>query len=179
MFQTNSKQCQDTRRGGPSHGGSRGNCCGDRNGDCGNSTSINSLFAEKLEDSCISNLSITKNRPQLNQLKKNLDALPGLCQDKHYDYIIDTISTNTKPTQDYFLSNHPIKTRWSSKHHVKLGPVDPNIGLDLPSGTSAIDTKKVDIPPFFNPNLQEQSQLNYDQESKMKLKNWNMLEFKQ
>ena len=87
-----------------------------------------------------------------------------LCQDKHYDYIPDIISTNTKPTQEYFLSNHPIKRRRSSKHHVKLGFVEPMIGLDVPSSNSPIDSKMVENTPISNPYLQEQHRLNYNQE---------------
>ena len=95
--------------------------------------------------------------------------LPDLCQDKYYDYINDIISTNTKPTQDYFLSDHPIRTQRSSKYHVKPGSINLIIGLDILSGISPIDTEMVKNPPSFNPNLQEQALLNYDQESKMKL----------
>ena len=86
MSQTNTKQCQDARRGGPSQGGSLSHCRGDRNNSHENSSFANSLFVGKREDSCISNLSITKSGPQSNQLKKILKALPNLCQDKHYEY---------------------------------------------------------------------------------------------
>ena len=98
MPQTNTKQCQDAKRGGSGHEGSRNTCRGDCNGDHGNSPFANSLFVEKLANNCISNFSITKNGPRSNQLNKILDMLSDLCQDKHYDYIPDVISTNIEPT---------------------------------------------------------------------------------
>ena len=175
MSQTNTKQCQDTRRGEQSHGGSHGTCHGDIYGNCGNRPFANSLFVEKLAKNYILHLSIIKSGPQSNQLKKILDALPDLCQDKYYDYIPDIISTNTKLTQEYFLSYHRIKRLRSSKHHVKLGNVNPIIGLDVPSSTSPVNSKMVENTPIFNPNLQEQSRLNYNQKSKMKFQKWNEL----
>ena len=153
MSQTNTKLCQDTRRGRPSHGGYCSTCRGNCNGDCGNSTFADSLFVWKLENNCISNCSITKSGPRLNQLKKILEALDSLCQDKHYGYIPYIICTNTKPTKEYFLSNHPIKRCGSLKHHVKLGFIDPIIGLDVISGTSPIDSEMVKITPIFNRNI--------------------------
>ena len=86
-----------------------------------------------------------------------LKVLTNLCQDKHYDYVPAIISTNTKPTQEYFLSNHPTKKRRSSKHHVKLGFVNRIIGLEIPSGNNPIDFEMVKNTPIFNSNLQEQS----------------------
>ena len=112
----NTNQYQDAGRGGQSQGGSCGRCRGDHNGDHGNNTVNNYSFERKLKDGYLSNLTITKSGPRSNQLKKILDALPDLCQDKHYDYINDIISTNTEPTQDYFSSDHLIKTQPSSKH---------------------------------------------------------------
>ena len=158
MSQTNTKICQDTRRGGePSQGGSCKQCCSNRNGNRGNRIFANSLFIEKLENSCISSFSITKSGPGLNQLKKILDTLPNICQDKHYDYINDIVCTNTKPTQDYFLLNHPIKTQQSSMHYVKPESTNPIIRMDVPSDNSPIDTEMVENPPIFKGNLQEQS----------------------
>ena len=58
---------------------------------------------------------------------------------------------------------------------MKLGSIDSIIGLDVPFGTSAINTEIVEIPPIFNPNPKEQARLNYNQESKMKLHKWNKL----
>ena len=76
-------------------------------------------------------------------------------QDKDYDYIPDIISSNTKPTQEYFLSDHPFKRWHSFEHHVKLGFVDPIIGLDVPSGNSPIDPEMVENTPIFNSNSEE------------------------
>ena len=87
----------------------------------------------------ISNLIITKERPQSNQLKKILSALPDLCQEKYYKYISGIISTNTEPTQAYFLLAYLIRTQWSSTHHMNQGFVNPIIGIDVPSGSSPID----------------------------------------
>ena len=55
------------------------------------------------------------------------------------------------------------------------GSVDPIIGLDVPSKASPIDTKVVENPPMFNPNFQEQTWLNQNQESKLKLQERNKL----
>ena len=82
---------------------------GDRNGNRGNSRFANSSSTEEAIDNHISQLSITKDGPWSIQLSKILEAIPYLCQDKYYDYIADIISTNTEPTQEYFLSNHLIK----------------------------------------------------------------------
>ena len=152
MSQTNTKQCLGARSGELSHGGSRGTHRGDRNGDHGNSIFANSSFVEELTSNCISHLSITKDGPRSNQLKKILEAIPYLCQDKHYDYISDIISTNTEPTQEYFLSDHSIKRQHSSKHHVKPGVVDPIIGLNVPSGNSPINSEMVEYTPISNTN---------------------------
>ena len=168
MSLTNTKQCLGARNGKTIREGSRDTQRGDRNGDCGNSRFANSLSIGEVKDSHISHLSITKDGPRSNQLKKILKVIPYLCQHKHYDYIPDIISTNTEPTQEYFLSDHPIKRRCSSKHHVKLGSVNPIIGIDVPSGTSPINSEMVEIAPIFNPNLQEQHCLDYNEESTTK-----------
>ena len=143
MSLTNTEQCLGARNGKSSRGGSRNTNRGDRNGNrnCGNSRFANSLSIGEVKYNRISHLSITKDGPQSNQLTKILEAIPYLCQDKHYDYISDIISTNTEPTQEYFLSNHSINRRRSSKHHVKLGVVDYIIGLDMPSGNSPINSE--------------------------------------
>ena len=78
MSLTNTEQCMGVRNKTSSRKGSRNTQRGDRNGDCGNSSFANYSFVEKLEDSCISNLTITKSGPQSNQLKKTLDTLPDL-----------------------------------------------------------------------------------------------------
>ena len=143
----NTQQCRDTRNGKPSHEGSRGN----RNGNCGNRRFANSLSIGEVKDNCISHLSITKDGPRSNQLTKILEVIPYLCQDKHYDYISDIISTNTEPTQEYFLSDYLIKRRRLSKHHVKLGVVDHIIGLDVPYGNSLINSDMIEDTPISNP----------------------------
>ena len=47
---------------------------------------------------------------------------------------------------------------------MKLGFVNPIIGLDVPSGNSPIDSEMVENTPIINLNLKEQYHLNYDQE---------------
>ena len=152
MSQTNIKQCHDTSRGVQSHRGSRGTHCSNHNDNCRNSTFANSSFLKKLTKNHISHLSITKGGPWSIQLKKILEVLPKFCQDTHYDYTSDIISINTKPTQEYFLSNYPIKERRSSKHHMKMGFVTPIIGLDVTSGNSSVDYKMIENTPIFNWN---------------------------
>ena len=126
---------------------------GDCNGDCGNSKFANLKFIGDT-DNCISHLSITNDRPRSIQLTKILKAIPYLCQDKHYDYTSDIISTNTEPTQEDFLSNHLIKRQHPSKHHVKPGVVDPIIGLNVPSGNIPINPEMVENTCIFNSNPQ-------------------------
>ena len=123
---------------------------------------------EKLTINLISCLSITKCRPWSIQLNKVLKAISVICQDKHYDYIPDIINSNTKQTQEYFLSDHPIERRHSSEHHVKLGFVNPIIGLDVLSGNSPINPEMVESTPIFNLYPQKQHRLNYNQESNVK-----------
>ena len=53
------------------------------------------------------------------------------------------------------------------------GSINPIIGLDVPSNASPIDTEMIESPSIFNPNIQEQVQLNYSQELKLKLQEWN------
>ena len=170
MSQTNTEQCQDTSRGKLSHGDSRGTHWGKSNRNCDNRPFFNSSLVEKLTKNYISYLSITKGGPRSIHLKKILEAKSAICQAEHYDYIPAIISTNTKTTQEYFLSNRPIKRRSSSKHHVKLRFVDPIIGLDVPSGNSPIDSGMVEYTPIFNLSPQEQHCLDYDQESNAKSK---------
>ena len=85
------------------------------------------------------------------------------------------ISFNTKPSQEYFLSNHLIKRRHTSKHYVKLGFVDPIIGLDVLSGDSPIEPEMVENTPIFNSNPQDQQRLDCDHESNVKSQEWNEL----
>ena len=138
-----------------SHGGSRDTHCGDRNGDCRNSIFANSSSIGDVKDNHISHISITKDGPRSNQLTKILEAIPYLCKIKHYDYISDIISTNTEPTQEYFLSYHSIKRQRPSKHHAELGVVNHFIGLDMPSGNSPTNSDMVESTPISNPYLRE------------------------
>ena len=55
------------------------------------------------------------------------------------------------------------------------GSVNPIVGLDVTSSASPIDSKMVENPPIFNPNIQEQSWLNYNQELKLKLQELNTI----
>ena len=151
MSQTNTKQCLGARNDKSSHGGSRDTHCSDRNGDRGNSRFANSSFIGDVVCNLIPHLSITKNGPRSNQFTKILKVISYLCQDKHYDYISDIISTNTEPTQEYFLSDYLIKRRRLSKHHVKLGVVDHIIGLDVPYGNSLINSDMIEDTPISNP----------------------------
>ena len=123
MSQTNIKQCLGAINAKTSHGGSCDTHSGNCNSDCGNSRFTNSSFVGEVKDNQFSHLSIKKDRPRSNQLTKILEAIPYLCQDKHYDYIPDIISINTKPIQEHFLSDHSIKRQRSSKHHARLGVV--------------------------------------------------------
>ena len=154
MSLTNTKQCLGARNGITSHGGSHDTHRGDLNGNRGNSRFANSSSIGEVKDNRISHLSITKDGLRSIQLTKILKVIPFLCQDKHYDYISDIISINTEPTQEYFLSNHSIKRRLPSKHHVKLGVIDPIIGLDVPSGNSPINSEMVENTPISIPYLQ-------------------------
>ena len=162
MFQTNTEQCVGARNGKSSHGGSRDTHSCDCNGNRGNSKFANSSSIGEAKDNRIFHLSITKYGPQSNQLTEILEAIPYLCQDKHYDYISDIISTNTEPTQEYFLSNHLIKKRRSSKYHAKLGVVDHIIGLDVLSDNSPIKSDMVDNTPISNPYPQVQYHSDYN-----------------
>ena len=163
MSQTNTEHCLGAQNGESSHGGSRSTHYGDHNGNRGNNRFANSSFVGELTNNGISHLSITKDRSQSSQLTKILEAILYLCQDKNYDYISDIISINTEPTQEYFVSDHSIKRQHSSKHHVKLGVVDHNIGLDVLSGNSLIDSEKIEDTPISNPYPQVHHQSDYNQ----------------
>ena len=56
---------------------------------------------------------------------------------------------------------------------MKPGSTNLIIELDVPSGASHIDTEIIENSPVFTPTLQEQAQLNYNQESKLKHQEWN------
>ena len=127
MSQTNTEQFLGIRNGKLSHVGSRDTHCGDCNGDCGNSRFANSSSIGEVKDNLISHLSITKDGPRSIQLTKILEAILFLCQNNHYDYISDIISTNIEPTQEEFLSDLSIKRQRPPKHHLKPGIVDPVI----------------------------------------------------
>ena len=128
-----------------------------------------------MSNNCISHLSITKDGPQSNQLTKILEAIPYLCQDKHYDYISDIISTNTELTQEYFLSDHSIKKQRPSKHHAKVGVVDHFIGLNVPSSNSPINSDMVENTPISNPYPQVQHDLDHNQGSLTRSHEWKKL----
>ena len=110
MYLINTKQCLEAGNGTLSRKGSRDTQRSNGNGDCGNSTFANSSSTGEVKDNPISHLSITKDGPQSIKLTKILKTLPFLCQDHHYDYISDIISTNIEPTQEEFLSDHLIKS---------------------------------------------------------------------
>ena len=153
MSLTNTEQCLGARTGKTKREGSRDTQRGDRNDNRGNSRFANPTSIGDT-DNLISHLSITKDGPRSIQLTKILEAIPFLRQDNHYDYISDIISINIEPTQEEFLSDYLIKRRNPSKHHVKLGVVDPIIGLDVPSGNSPINSEMVEITPISNTNPQ-------------------------
>ena len=58
---------------------------------------------------------------------------------------------------------------------MKLGFVDPIIGLDVPSDNSPIDSEMIENTPISNPYLQEQHRLDYNQESTTKSHEWHKL----
>ena len=105
----NTNQCQDIRKGGHSQGVWL--MLQQWQWQMGNNSFSNYSFEGKLKDSCLFNLIITKSGHQSTQLKKILDVLPDLCQDKYYKYSNDILSTNTKPTQAYFLLAYPVRTQ--------------------------------------------------------------------
>ena len=154
MSLTNTEECMGARNGTSSRGGSRDTQWGDCNGDRGNSRFANSLSTGEVKDNRISHLSITKDGPGSIQLTKILEALPSFCQDNHYVYISDIISTNIEPTQEEFSLDHLMKRRPPSKHHVKPGVVDPIIGLNVPSGNVPIYSDMVEVTPISNTNPQ-------------------------
>ena len=154
MSLINTAQCLGTGNGTLSRKGSRNTQRGDHNGDRRNSRFANSSTTGEVKDNCISQLSITEGGPWSIQPTKILEAIPRLCQDHHYDYISDIISTNIEPTQEEFLSDLLIKRQRPSKHHMKPGIVDPIIGLDMPSGNVPIKSKMVEMTPISNTNPQ-------------------------
>ena len=154
MSLTNPEQCMGARNGTSSRKGFRNTQCGNRNDNRRNSRFANSSSTGEVKNNCISLLSITKDKPRSIQLTKILGVVPFLCQDNHYDYISDIISTNIEPTKEEFSSNHSIKRRRPSKHHVKSGVVNPIIGLDVPSGNIPINSKMVEATPISNTNPQ-------------------------
>ena len=175
MFQTNTEQCLGARNGKLSHGGSRNTHGGDRYGDCGNNRFANSSSTGEVKDNRISHLLITKDRPRSDQLTKILRAIPYLCQDKHYDYISNIVSTNTEPTQEYFLSDYSIKRRRSSKHHTKLGVINHFTGLNVPSGNSSINSDMVENIPISNSYPQVQHHPDHNQGLFTRSHEWNKL----
>ena len=126
MSLTNTEQCLGTRSGKTIWEGSRDTQRGDYNCVCGNIRFTNPIFIGDTNN-YISHLSITKDRPRSIQLTQILKMIPFLCEDNHYDYISDIISTNIEPTQEQFLSDYSIKKQYPSKHHVELGVINPAI----------------------------------------------------
>ena len=68
-----------------------------------------------------------------------------------------------------------IKRRHTSKQYVKLGLVNPIIGLDDPSDNSPIEPEMVENTPIFNSNPQDQQRLDYNHESNVKSQEWDKL----
>ena len=154
MSLTNTKQCMRAKNGMSNREGSCDTRRGNRNGDRGNSRFTNSSLTGEVKVNRISHLSITKDGSQSIQLTKILKALLFLCQDNHYDYISNIISTNIEPKQAEFLSDHSIKRRRQSNHHVKPGVVEPIIGLNVTSGNIPINSEMVEVTPISNMNPQ-------------------------
>ena len=150
---TNTEQYMGAGNGTLSRKGSCNTQRGDRNGNYGNNRFADSSSTGEVKDNRISQLSITKKWTSI-QLTKILEAIPLICQDHHYDYIYDIISTNIEPRQEEFLSDLLIKRQCPPKHHVKPGIVDPVIGLDVPSGNVPIKSKMVEMTLISNTNPQ-------------------------
>ena len=87
----------------------------------------------------------------------------------------DIVSSNTKPTQEYFVFDHLIKRQHTSKHYVEQGIVNPIIGLGVPSGNSPINPEMIKNTPIFNSNPQDQQCLNYNHDSIVKSQEWDEL----
>ena len=156
MSLANTEQCLGARNGTSSRKDSRDTQHSNRNRDrnCGNNRFANSLSVGEVKDNCISQLSITKDGPCSIQLTKILEVIPLLCQDHHYDYISDIMSTNIEPTQEEFLKDLSIKRQRPPKHHVKPGIVDPIIGLDVPCGNVSINFEMIEMTSISNTNSQ-------------------------
>ena len=175
MSQTNTKQYLGAKNGKTSHGGSRNTHRSNQNGNQGNSKFANSSSIWEVKDNCISHLTITKDGPRSNQLTKIFEAIPYLCQGKHYDYICDIISTNTEPTQKEFFSDYSAKRRHPSKHHAKIGVINHFIGLDVPSGNSPINSDMVESTLISNLNPQVQHHPDHNQGLFTRSHEWNRL----
>ena len=85
---TNTNNCQNrnqlSRRGGQGRGAPNDSGRGDRRNGRGNNSIAKYSFEEKMKDSPISKLTITKTGHRPSQFKKISDALPALCADKNY-----------------------------------------------------------------------------------------------
>ena len=70
------------------------------------------------------------------------------------------------------MSDHSTKSQHTSEHYVKLGFVDPIIGLDVPSGNSILNPEMVENTLIFNSNPQDQQHINYNHELMVKSQEW-------
>ena len=91
-------------------------------GDCRNGRGNNSIvkysFQEKMKDSPISKLTITKTGYRPSQFKKISDALPVLCADKNYQGLDQVVRTGRDQVKTDFMQAYPDANRWSTTHHV-------------------------------------------------------------
>ena len=123
----------------------------------------------------LSKLTITKGGQQATQYKKIIDVLPVFCADKGYKFIDNVIWTNTKLLEAAFLPTYPNTTLWSSTYHVQVDVVDATAAVDPQTLCCPLITEMQQKSHVFNPNLQKRLLSEYDQKSKLKLKEWSKL----
>ena len=121
-------------------------------------------------------LTITKGGQWATQYKKIIDALPVFCADKGYRFINNVICTNKELLEAALLPTYPDPTQWSSTYYVQLEVVDPSATADS-KGVCAMRTEMQKKSHVFNPNLQKQLLLDYNQEHPvLKNQSWKTVE---
>ena len=169
MSQTNTKQCQDTRRGGLSHGdsrstqnwnsgrggwgqdpGSRG--CVDCRNDCRNNLIAKCAFERKMKDGPISKLIITKTEHHPTQYNKTVDTLPVLCTDKNYQCLNEVVQTENDLVEADFMLLYLDTIHWSTMYHVQISTVNP-MDVSQADGSCPPRLKILEQTHVFDANL--------------------------
>ena len=130
--------------------------------------SQNMHLQEKMKDSPISKLTITKAGHRPTQFKKITDTLPVLCADKNFQGLDEVLWTKHDLVEMDFMPPYLDANQWSTTHHVQVSTVNPNDAADRVTGKRPVHFQMMEQTHIFDANLQLELLSEYECDSKNK-----------